>query len=244
MLMMITTHSEIISVESSEIISVESIINFCKQQEMSKHPFLKRLSEEPVNLTAIWLFATNLDLAVSKNFVRWLANLIVQIDDDRIASIIAKQINDELGGGRFSQIHSVLLNKFITGLEPWRPNNFTEAMLVPGRIFLEGGKKVFTSQNAFKGIGALIISEVCAEQVQLCISREIRRQNNISRNYLSWLILHEELETDHAEESLILASLLPKEDVVILSDIKQGVEDMHQVIINFLDALYKVTFLD
>lgn len=56
-----------------------------------------------------------------------------RVDDFRVRSLRAAQLNDELGNGDFSRIHRVLFNQLIDGISPWRPRDFTDALRQPGR---------------------------------------------------------------------------------------------------------------
>lgn len=223
------------------LLPASEIVHVYQQQTMADHPFLARLRREPVNLAAIWLLAVNVKEGASKHFARWLAGLIIRIQDDRIRSVIATQLNDELGRGDFSSIHTVLLDQLIAGLEPWRLAEVSEEILVPGRNFYQQNERLYCASDPYIAMGALIASEICAEQIQLCLGHEVRRQNLIEASALTWLTLHEELEVEHAEEALVIANLIPNSDAV-LNAVWRGAEGMHKAITTFLDDLYRICF--
>lgn len=219
------------------------IVRLYEQESLAEHPLFQRLRQEPVNLTAIWIFTMNMNVqgGVSKNFVRWLASLAARIDDNRMRSIVAKQLNEELGEGNFSRIHSVMLQQLVDGLEPWRLENYTEELLAPGREFGQRGEKLFFIQDPYEGVGAFIASEVSALQIDQCLGNEVRRQNAIAPEKLTWITMHEELEVDHVSEVLELAHLIPKSDPK-LEAVWRGAQEMRGAIVDFLDGIYSVSF--
>ncbi|MBD1835835.1 iron-containing redox enzyme family protein [Cyanobacteria bacterium FACHB-472] len=221
----------------------EEIVRLYEQQTLAEHPIFQRLKQEPVNLTAIWIFTMNMNVegGVSKNFVRWLANLAARIDDNYMRSIIAKQLNEELGEGDFSRIHSVMLQRMVDGLEPWRLADYSEELLAPGREFGQRGEKLFFIQDPYEGLGGFIASEVSALQIDQCLGQEIRRQNAIASEKLTWITLHEELEVDHVEEVVELARLVPTSEEK-LQAVWRGAQEMRDAIIAFLDGVYRVSF--
>jgi len=222
----------------------QELVATYEQMELFEHPFFQNLSIEPLNLGAIWLLAKNLNAkeAISNNFVRWLATLIARVDDNRLRSIMAKQLYHELGEGDITQIHNNMLQNLITALEVWRPENFTEDWLEPGRKMGKRVEQLFVSvEPAYVGIGALMVGEICAEQVQLCLGKAIRRQNIIEPSALKWITLHEELEADHADDSLILAGLVPNTNQA-LQALCQGGDAMYNAVTTLLDELYQIVY--
>src|SRR6266581_5257514 len=92
----------------------EEIVAKYHRIEVADHPFFVALANGPVNLEAVYLLMANLQQGISRHFVQWLARTIERLDDRRGASLLAKQLYDELGGGDSSQIHSVLLERFVS----------------------------------------------------------------------------------------------------------------------------------
>jgi pyrroloquinoline quinone (PQQ) biosynthesis protein C len=217
----------------------ERIVDEYERIEVSAHPFFVTLKERPVDLRAIWILMANLRAGISRDFVRWLATTITRIDDRRIASLIAKQLNDELGNGEFAQIHSVLLDRFLTGLERWRPQGDDPEMLRPGRKMAERATALFQAPDPYEGVGALIVGEIFAKKMDHRLGDEIRRQDAISSEALVWLVLHETLEVDHADDSRALAQLIPKEGPS-LSATWHGARAQWDVLWAFLDDVEKL----
>jgi pyrroloquinoline quinone (PQQ) biosynthesis protein C len=186
------------------------IVQIHKHREVADHSFFSALRAAPVNLQAIWVLMANLRAGISRDFVRWLAVIVERVDDRRIASLVARQLNDELGNGEVDRIHSRLLDRFVSGLEPWRPASVRERELLrPGRRLAESAWKLFRAHDAYQGVGALIVGEIFAEKMDRCLGDEIRRQGGISDETLTWLTVHERLEIEHAADSDALARLVP-----------------------------------
>ena len=193
--------------------SPAALVDQYETLEVSGHPFFATLARRPVDLGAIWLLMANLEQGISGHFVQWLAATIARLDDPRMSCMLAKQLSDELGNGDVLQIHSVLLDRFIAGLEPWRPTTESRAqMLEPGRRLADTGARPFSAAPIYEAIGALVVGEVFAKKMDHCVGHEIRRQSGVSTSDLRWLTLHETLEVDHADESRELALLVPEGD--------------------------------
>src|SRR6185369_4575478 len=82
----------------------EEIVATYHRLEVSQHPFFVELAKAPVDLGAVYLLMANLQVGISPHFVPWLARTIARVEDRRIGSLLAKQLDDELGRGDFSQI--------------------------------------------------------------------------------------------------------------------------------------------
>jgi pyrroloquinoline quinone (PQQ) biosynthesis protein C len=217
--------------------SAERLVEEYELREVSAHPLFVWMQKNPVNLEAIWILVANLRAGISSDFVRWLATAIERTDNRPIASILAKQLNDELGNGEVDQIHSLLLDSFMAGLDPWKPKKVHPRMLEPGRRLAERATKIFHAVDPYEGIGALMIGEIFAKKMDHCLGEEIRRQNLVDAQSLRWLVLHETLEIDHADDSLELAGLVPKRDAV-LSAVWRGARAQWEVLWEYLDGVY------
>jgi pyrroloquinoline quinone (PQQ) biosynthesis protein C len=191
--------------------TAKAIVDEYERYEVSDHPFFRELKQRPVDYAALWLLMANVQCSISHHFVRWLASIISRIDDPRIASLLAKQLNDELGNGDYASIHSVLLERFVNGLKKHSERAVPEDMLEPGRGLMEAMSKTFSASDPFEGVGALMVSEVFAKKMDSCVGNELRRQNALSSEDRYWLDLHEHLEVEHAEDSYELAELVPEQ---------------------------------
>jgi pyrroloquinoline quinone (PQQ) biosynthesis protein C len=207
--------------------------------EVAAHPLFVELRENPLDLGALWLLMANLAAGISRDFVIWLAQTIARVDDRRIASLLAKQLNDELGSGQFDQIHSTLLHHFITGLEPWRPAAAGDDALAPGRNLARRGTLLFQTSEIYSALGALMVGEIFAKKMDHCVGIEIRRQNALSAQVLTWLTIHETLEVDHADDSRELAALIPTTEAV-MTEVRAGAAAQWQMLWTFLDEIYGI----
>jgi pyrroloquinoline quinone (PQQ) biosynthesis protein C len=205
-----TTHTDHVARPVATPLSpADAIVKKYETWAVSAHPFFTELRAHEVDLSAIWLLMANVHIGVSGHFVRWLASTIARVDDFRMASLLAKQLNDELGNGDFQEIHSTLLERFLFGLEPFAGRFADQDLLRPGRRLCDSMAALFAAPDPHEGIGALIVSEIFASKMDCCVGDEIRRQNAISAHALRWLDIHERLEVDHASDSSLLANLVP-----------------------------------
>lgn len=188
-----------------------SIVDFYEGKEVADHPLFVTLASREVDLSALWVLVANMNEGISPNFVRWLALTIARIEDPRLCSLLAKQLSDELGNGDPDRIHRTLLERFVAGLEPWRPRGPGGRSLDAGRRLAERASEVFESRAPFEAIGGMIVAEIFAKKMDQCLGDQIRRQALVPRDALLWLEIHEVLEIDHAEDSRGLAELVPVE---------------------------------
>lgn len=215
----------------------EEIVERYGSLEVADHPLFAWLNARPVDLSALWLLMANLRTGVSHDFIVWLATTIARVEDRRIGSLLAKQLDDELGHGVFDEIHSVLLDRFVGALEPWRRSDGQEALLAPGRRLAEEINKVFAREDAYEGVGALIVGEIFAEKMDHCLGDQIRRQDVLDAEALIWLTIHERLEADHAGDSNTLAMLVPREGAQLAATWR-GASAQWQLLWELLDGVY------
>ena len=214
----------------------EAIVDEYELWEVSDHGFFRELSGRHVDYEALWLLMANLQYGISSHFVRWLARLIERVDDLRIASVAAKQLNDELGNGDCNEMHSVLLERFVAGLEACFTRDHSRDWLQPGRGLLSAMTTVFSASEPYEGVGALMVSEIFAKKMDRCLGAEIRRQNALSRETLRWLDLHEQLEVDHAADSYEIAVLVPDHGPQ-LAAVWRGARAQWEALWGFLDEV-------
>jgi len=212
----------------------EEIVAAYHQIEVSQHPFFVELGKGPVDLGSVYLLMANLQVGISPNFVPWLARTIERVEDRRIGSLLAKQLDDELGRGDFSQIHTRLLDTFVAALEPWRPKGSDEVLLGAGRRLAADGSRPFHAADPYEGVGALIVGEIFAEKMDARLATEMRRQHEVQGQALYWLDLHEKLEVDHSDDSSELARLVPPEGPR-LEATWRGAADQWTALWRFLD---------
>ena len=218
----------------------EDIVARFREIDVATHPFFVALADGPgVDLEAVYLLVSNLLQGVSGFFVRWLAIAISRANDRRVASLLARQLNDQLGGGDFTQIHSVLLDRFVTALSPWCDRAGDHLLLSAGRRLSSEGARPFVAGDAQEGLGALIVSEIFTEKMDTCLASEMRRQMLVTGEAMRWLNVHQTLETDHAHDSHELAQLLPREGPG-LAAAWRGALDQWDALWQFLDDVHEM----
>ena len=218
-----------------------AIVDEYEAVDVAAHPLFQRLAGGPVNLPALWVLVANMNAGISPNFVRWLALTIARIPDQRIASLIAKQLDDELGNGKAENIHRVLLERFVEGLEPWSPRDAARRALTAGNRLATRASDVFDAGGPFEAVGGLIVAEIFAKKMDQCLGDEIRRQSEIPSEALVWLDIHEVLEVDHAADSYELAVLLPDHGAPLVSA-WQGARKLWAAMWGFLDDVHAASF--
>jgi DMATS type aromatic prenyltransferase len=206
---------------------------------LNDHPFFQRLQREPVNKEYLWLLLMNLSDSAN-NFTRRLAYIITRIDDRRICSMLAKQLNDELGNGNINDIHIKLFDRLMSAIDRWQIKSFNENTLTPGQEFSETLEKIYTDSNPYMGLGAAIALEIYGEQFNPWLSRELQK-TNIYPSDMIWVTLHEELEVDHAEESLVIVHFVSESEENAEAAI-QGMEKASMASWKFLDGLYQLCY--
>jgi pyrroloquinoline quinone (PQQ) biosynthesis protein C len=221
----------------SMVTPAEAFVREFEARDVSGHALFSRLRARPVDPGALWLLMANLQSGVSRSFVVWLARTIEAIDDPRIASLIAKQLNDELGNGQFDEIHSALLQRFVRALERWRPVEADDTTLEPGRRMHAAEDALFGSEP-YARVGALVSGEIFANKMDRCVGDEIRRDNAIEASALRWLELHETLEAYHASDSLELARLVPPGGPAFAA-MTRGAQRHWEILWRFLDEVHE-----
>jgi pyrroloquinoline quinone (PQQ) biosynthesis protein C len=209
---------------------------------VTAHPFFERLRREPVDLRRLWKLLANLRACITLDFPRRLAALTARVDDDRIRAILAKQLNDELGNGDFSRAHRHLFEHMIGGVAATlEPPAVTEELVQPGREFGQELERLYVRADPHEGLGASLLVEVYGKQVDAFIADEFRRQRAVSPQTLEWLHLHEALEVDHVDESMVLARLLPSSGPR-LDGAWRGVRAVADGSWRFFDGMYRRCF--
>jgi pyrroloquinoline quinone (PQQ) biosynthesis protein C len=218
------------------------IVRFVGSCSLADHPFVKRLHREQNSAEPLWLLITNTYLGTSRHFVRWLATVTSRVEDDRIRSLLARQLNQELGEGDISRAHSVLMQSFLKAIEPLRPALVEEQHLASGERLGERLSAHYMSDDGFEGLGALMAGEICAEQLIRVVGILLQKQpHSFDPVQIAWLTEHNDLEGGHADESRILAEMVPRE-LAALEAVRRGAVGVHDALWASLDALYAQCF--
>jgi pyrroloquinoline quinone (PQQ) biosynthesis protein C len=226
---------------STPVSSLEKMSWHYKTNSIEDHPFFQRMQREPANLKNLWLFFANVQEGIISHFTNRLAIVVDRIDNDLIRCILEKQLNEELGNGDVSHIHKEIFNRFLLGLEPHKPALVTAEMLAPGFKLSQGLEKVYSDPNPYVGVGAAILMEIRGEQRDEIVNKELAR-TTLDSSVSSWFYLHGELESDHADEVIILARQIDNSDGD-KDAVLRGLEMTSNVLWNFCNEMYRVCFL-
>lgn len=217
----------------------EEIVAYYEGHSIADHPFLGRMRREPVDLTKLARILANFRVGITNDFPRRLAWLTARIDSDALRCTLAKQLNDEMGDGDFSRAHRGLFEKMLSVLKPWAPAGTSED-LAPGRALGKALEHAYVQADPYEGIGASLIVEIYGKQVDKFIADEFRRQKQIPPSDLEWLHLHENLEMEHADESLDMAKLIPQGPA--LEAAWRGARAVASASRAFFDTLYRACY--
>jgi DMATS type aromatic prenyltransferase len=222
------------------ISSVEKLVwEYYENNTIADHPFLRRLQRESVNTGYIWLLFKNFHEAVNQ-FTRRLATVIARMEDERICCILANQLNEELGDGNIDRIHKKLYDRLIGNIECWKMESFTNEMLIPGEKFSQSWEDIYSESNPYTAVGAAILMEIQAKQFDLCLGQEFRK-TDIELSKIKWLVLHEEVEVDHADETLFIARFIDDAPKGITAAI-EGSRKARAASWKFLDGIYRLCY--
>jgi pyrroloquinoline quinone (PQQ) biosynthesis protein C len=102
-------------------------------------------------------------------------------------------------------------------------------------------ESLYSNPNAYVGVGAAIVMELRGQQRDEVLGKELAR-TKVTRDALSWLDLHGELEADHAEEAMDLARLIDKSDGDRDAAL-QGASMTSDALWEFCNGMYQVCFM-
>jgi DMATS type aromatic prenyltransferase len=211
------------------------------QEKCTDHPLFTRLHREPPRVGPLWAILANNWVGIGNHFPRWLAALVARVDDDRVRSVLAKQLDDELGNGDPTRAHRVLFQRMLADLEPFAMPGDRDALLAPGRAVAKGLARNYLEKPELEAIGGTLITEVFGKQVDQAIGALLRRQDQIDPASLTWLVLHETLEEDHADESMQLAAMVGA-DPATHAAVCDGAKQLAALGFSYFDDLYEVLF--
>ncbi len=187
---------------------VERLVEDYEAQPLSQHPFFSRMAREPVVLANMWTMFHNIYEGLSQHFPRRLAHVIARVEHESIRSVLAAQLHEELGCGDPARTHRKLFVQLLENLAPWKPEPAHPAMDTPGRNLGPRLEAVYYDESPYVGVGAAIVIELLGKHVDVFVAGQFRRQEAVSLATLEWLTAHEELEIEHADESMQLAGYL------------------------------------
>lgn len=232
----------ILSTEEAIPSSEDLIIENCKKYPITAHPFFQRLRSEPPNLTAYWAYFANLE-PLSIKTADWFANILVHVDNIRLKSILSSIIYDEMGRGDMNQIHCLLLEKLVKGLEPWRVQKSNLDVLYPGKNLAEEFDKLCLGDNIdkFVVLGSIIGGEVHGGQMASFMGQEVRRQKELDLSIFEWATLHEEVEGEHTQKSGVMSKFLPSSGTGFES-VMAGAKWENDTFWQWLDGIHNIAY--
>ncbi|HEX8110344.1 MAG TPA: iron-containing redox enzyme family protein, partial [Kofleriaceae bacterium] len=210
-------------------------------ERLTDHPLFQRLAREPAAIAPLWAILANNWVAVGDQFPRWLAHLVARVEHDGMRSILAKQLNDELGDGDPARAHRVLFQTMLADLEPYAMPGDRDALLAPGRRFAQGLAHNYLERPWLEAVGGSLVAEVYGKQVDQLVGALLRRQRDLDPASLTWLVLHETLEEDHAGEAIDLARMTPP-TAEARAAICRGAEELAALGLRYFDDLHEVVF--
>jgi pyrroloquinoline quinone (PQQ) biosynthesis protein C len=210
-----------------------------KRRPMTDHPFLQRLRREPVDLRRLWLVMHNFQASISRNFARYLAQVTARIEDVRVRCILAEQLTEELGNGRWEDAHANLFCKLMDAIKAYAPARMDDTLIAPGAGFDRRLSAIYSDPDAYVGLGSMISGEIFGKQIDQFLAAEFRRQKEVDTESLEWLTLHERLEIEHAENSAELSTFIPEEEHAA---VVRGAMGMARAGYHFLDDLYTACY--
>lgn len=221
----------------------EAVVRKYIDEPVTAHPFFTRVARDPYDPRPIVLYVLNIREAITLHFARRLASLVSRVEEDAIRSILAKQLNDELGDGDPERTHKLLFEKFAGGLASRIPEARCDSLLGPGRAYGAAQEELYVNRSPYEGLGATLVMEVLGKQADLKLGELLRRADEqLPDAVLEWLVLHEELEHDHVDESFELSRLIPhgkKSQLAV-----RGAKEVAGAAWSFLDELYALTFAE
>lgn len=181
------------------------------------HPFLRRLQREPVDLGHLWLVLTSIQ-------------------------ILADQLGDLLGRGRFAHPHAGLFARTRESLAAFLPGEARDAeraedlgVVAAGRDLARRLAAIYGADDVFEAVGAVIAGEIVGGQIDQRLAAEFRRATQIDAASLAWLTLHEALEVAHGDASPAVAQLIaPRAEAAAC----RGARAVFAAAWAFLDQLY------
>jgi pyrroloquinoline quinone (PQQ) biosynthesis protein C len=220
--------------------SAEAVIRAVTSRSLSEHPLVHRIARSQ-DAGLLWLLIYNTYRGTSVHFAAWLAAVTATVDDERARSLLARQLNEELGDGNVERAHSRLMLDFLAAIEPLRPAGLSPSMTEPGLELGEALKQHYRACDQYEAMAALMAGEVCAHQLIASVGRLLTPHlHRIDQTKITWLTHHNEVEGGHADESLELARFVPATPTAVESVVK-GAFGLHGAIWCSMDALLSLS---
>jgi hypothetical protein len=216
--------------------SAEDVIRQMSRRSLADHPLIHEIarSSDP---ELLWLLIHNTYQGTSVKFAPWLAWVTAIVEDERARSLLARQLNEELGDGDATRAHSQLMNGFLAAIEPLKPQTLRSTLTEPGFTLRNKLEQVYRSHDQYEALAALMAGEICAHQLIASVGELLEPHlDRTDRTQLTWLTHHNEVEGGHADESLALASFVPESPEAIRSVVR-GAFGLHSALWQSMDDL-------
>jgi pyrroloquinoline quinone (PQQ) biosynthesis protein C len=216
--------------------SAEAVIRHVSSKDLASHPLIDHIRRSG-EAGLLWLLIDNTYRGTSVHFASWLASVTATVEDDRTRCLLARQLNEEMGDGDVSRAHARLMTEFLAGIAPLRPERLAHEWLEPGDALGRTLEQHYRSTDQYEALSTLMAGEVCAHQLIASVGALLQPHlSKIDRSKLTWLTHHNEVEGDHADESLALAAFVPDSPEPIRSVVK-GAFGLHGALWRSMDDL-------
>lgn len=202
------------------------------------HPYFARLRREPADPRRLWTLLANFMVGVVDPFPRRLSGLAARTDDNRLRSLLVKQLNDGLGAGDLRRADCGRYERLFAALESWAPPSPHDALVRPGREFGVVLDRAYLEAAASEGLGASLVVELYGRQIDRFISAELRRYADVPRDQAAWPL--DGGEADRVDALVALARRIPNGPV--LEAAWRGAELIAESAWRFFDAIGEVSF--
>ena len=209
---------------------MNDLIDRLHATDIADHPFLQRVGSEQPDMSDFQALLANAR-EFARRLVRWYALLIARLHDARLQSLLARQLNDELGGGDPSQIHIDGYDALLAALRPFERAGDRS----PGERFASSMDACYTAADADEAVGTVIAAEVRGWQMNQWIGMTLQRQQALPLEQLDWYHVHAEVEQEHAQDSAALYALLDSD--ARRDAAARGAAAFDQVLWRFLDEM-------
>lgn len=173
------------------------------RSRLSDHPYFATIGSD---LGGVYALMSNAR-AFSARQPYLYSSLIARLEDPRAQSILARQLNDELGNGDPDRIHTRFYDRLLEVFKPFgRPHSGK-----PGKELVVQAEKIMTADDPDFATGTFIASEIRSDQFQKWMGKALQSQTQIDLSKLEWIVQHQEAEPGHAADSARLFSYLPTE---------------------------------
>ncbi len=212
--------------------SMKQLVERYNQHGLDKHPYLVALDAQPADLSKVYEIVASAR-GFAGRFCTWLAGVISRLEDTRLQSVLARQLNDELGNGDPTKVHIGLYDQMLASLAPFKKSAGSDEA---GRYFRDEADRCFRAADPYEALGSMIAGEIFAAQFDAWFARQLSRQRELDLAKCTWYSAHETVEVEHANDSTRLASFVPVDDAH-QSAVLRGAHNLDAVISGFLDRV-------